>query len=375
MIEISLNRDYKQYYTAWFSKSSDLTNCHGYQYLLSQMNIWSASDYAIKVGEGDCERVEVTTNSLQCIPPEEKPPAGPADHRGGSLPVLVSRSSSPPSFIFLPTDETISIGNHGDHIGYLKYDLDDDIIPAVMWAVISVGPAILLIATVTVCILWKRSIWQCLGSKTRKRFHETVNNLEDTPRKTHIGMQPNHPAPVNDPSTNPDRAPLDQLHSLDGYLRPVQSDLFIFGSDDQGFFDNSTTFAGIKDPSKYTWNGAIRNQKVEGQPFGNPAFEWVSLDSDDVQGGTHGYTSRHHDSDVRAPFYHRKRETLDPQGNMEMLYHYEDERLVYEEKQGPWEPHTRKEAGADQESNDYQRSRYFLCEKNREEMHPPPDYD
>ena len=132
---------------------------------------------------------------------------------------------------------------------------------------------------------------------------------------------------------------------------------------------------GIKDPSKYTWNGAIRNQKVEGQRFGNLAFQWVPLDSDDVQGGTHGYTSRHHDSDVRAPFYHRKRETLDPQGNMEMLYHYEDERLLYEEKQGPLEPHTRKEARADQENNDYQRSRYFLCEKNREEMHPPPDYD
>ena len=60
---------------------------------MSQMNIWSASDYAIKVGEGDCDEVEVTTNSLQCRPPEEKPTAGPADRRDGTLPVWVSRSS------------------------------------------------------------------------------------------------------------------------------------------------------------------------------------------------------------------------------------------------------------------------------------------
>ena len=267
------------------------------------------------------------------------------------------------------------LGNHREHIGYLKYDLDDDTIPVIMWAAISVGPAVLLIAAVTVCILWRRRRWQCIESRRNHRGHETINDLEEARGKTRIVMQHTHPAPADDSPAKSDHARLDQLHSMDGYLRPVQSGLVSFGSDDQGIFDNSSTFRGRKGSSKYTWNGAISNQKLEGQPFGNPAFEWVPLDSNDVQGGTHRYMSRHPDSDVTAPLYHRKRETLDPQGNMEILYHYEDGRLVYEEKQGPWGPHTRKEAGADQESNGYQRSRYFLCEENREEMYPPPDYD
>ena len=266
------------------------------------------------------------------------------------------------------------LGNHRDHIGYLKYDLDDDTIPVIMWAGISVGPAILLIAAVIVCILWTRRRWQCIGSRKHKRRHETANRVVGVPKKTRIVIQ-STPTPVNDPSTNPDHPPLNQPHTLDDYLQSVPNYLALLVPDEQEFSDNKNTFRN-KDSLLKGSNSATENRGLDGQHFGNPAVECITPYSNDMLGwgGKHGSLPRQDDKDLTTPCHRTKRETLNPQGNLQMLYHYKDERHVYEEKHG-WAPHTEKEYGANQWSDGYQRGRQYPYGENREEMHPPPDYD